>query len=264
MLVGLALLIARPQLIDKRSQVNVEGIDIVLALDVSGSMQCFDDIHDRRMRIDIAKEEAIKFVEKRENDPMGLIIFGNEALSRCPLTLDKKMLETIIKDTQLGIISPDGTLLIRGLIMAISRLKKSKAKSKIVVALTDGLPSEGDSDFRIAIELAKKYEIKLYMIGIGGEGGYINHPFFGVQQTQSGIDMRLLTMLAQQTGGRAFEARRPEDLAHIYDTIDQLEKTHYETEMYQKKYDIFMVFLWWLCALFCLELFLSCYLWRGL
>ena len=263
-LVGLALLIARPQLIDKQSQVNVEGIDIMLVLDVSGSMRMFEDLNDRTSRLQIAKDEAIKFVEKRDNDPIGLVIFAQEALSRCPVTLDKKMLESIIKDIQLGLINPEGTMLSKGLVMGINRMKKSKAKSKIVIALTDGEPTEGDLNPNIAIELAKKYGVKIYTIGIGSDGGYFEHEFFGLQQAQSGIDRKLLHSIAQSTGGQFFEARRSQELAEIYETIDKLERTEYETNIYYKKYDIFMPFLWILAIMISLELFLSCFVWFGL
>ena len=131
-LAGLLLLVARPQLVDQVSNVNVQGIDIMMVLDVSGSMQLFDDLQHRKSRIAVAKEEAIKFINKRESDPIGLVYFADQALTRCPVTLDKKMLESIITSTELGILNPQGTMLSKGLLMAINRLKKSDSKSKIL------------------------------------------------------------------------------------------------------------------------------------
>lgn len=264
MLIGLALLIARPQQIDEKSKVHVDGIDIMLLLDVSGSMQLFDDLKDRRSRIEIAKEEAVKFVNKRDNDPIGLVLFANESVSRCPTTLDKKMLESIIKDTQLGVINPEGTMIAKGLIMSLNRLRRSQSKSKIIILLTDGEPSPGDLDPRAAIELAKKYKVKIYTIGIGGQQAYLNHPGFGVKRYHSPLNTRLLSILAQQTGGKFFEVKKPQDLARIYDEIDKLEKTEYETDVYHKYYDIFMPFLWALIGLIIFELFLARFVWFGI
>lgn len=263
-LLGLALLVARPQLVDEQSKVMIEGIDIMMVLDVSGSMQLFDDLKDQRSRIDVAKQEAIKFIKKRENDPVGLVLFANESVSRCPLTLDKKMLETIVSDTELGVINPEGTMITKGLIMALNRLKHSKAKSKIIILITDGEPTPGDFNPRAAIELAKKFGIKIYSIGIGGDGGFFKHPMFGVQRIGVPLNTELLSSVAKQTGGKFFEARKSQELGAIYDEIDQLEKTEYETDVYHKYYDIFMPFLWALIGLFCFELFLARFIWFGI
>lgn len=264
LLVGLAFLIARPQLVDQLSKVNVEGVDIMLALDVSGSMQLFDSLQDKRRRIDVAKQEAIKFIKKRENDPVGVVLFGNEAISRCPLTLDKKMLAQIIDEYELGMINPEGTMIIRGLVMAINRMRKSEAKSKVIILLTDGEPTPGDLDMRVALQMAEKQHIKIYTIGIGSdEGGFFEHPIFGIQQARVPLNKNLLHTLASATGGKFFQAKDPTSLANIYETINSLEKTSYETNVYHKYYDIFMPFLMGLVALFFIECFLSCWLWKG-
>jgi len=261
----LAFLISRPQVVDQQSKINVEGVDIMIALDVSGSMQLFDSLNDPRRRIDVAKEEAISFIKKRDNDPVGLVLFGNEAVSRCPLTLDKKMLASIINDVELGIINPEGTMISRGVIMALNRMRKSASKSKIIILLTDGEPTEGDLDPRNALDMAKKMGVKIYTIGIGGnEGGFYQHPVFGVQQARAPLNKNLLHALASGTGGRFFEATNPAQLATIYDTINNLEKTSYETDVYYKYYDIFMPFLWAVVGLCFFELFLSRFLWFGL
>lgn len=257
-LFGLLLLTARPQLIDRHSKINVEGIDIMVVLDVSGSMQLFDDLQDPRARIDVAKQEAINFIKKRENDPIGIVLFGNQALSRCPLTLDKNMLVKLIQETELGLIDPEGTMLSRGLVMGLNRLKKSEAKSKIIILLTDGEPSQGDIDPNEVVRLAQKYKVKIYTIGIGNdEVSYFKHPIFGLQMVQSRLNKQLLEALAYHTGGKFFEAHKPADLATIYGIIDSLEKTHYETDVYQNYYDMFMPFLWVLIALLYGEILLG-------
>ena len=264
-LVGLVFLIARPQLVDKHSKVKIEGIDIMLALDVSGSMSWFDDPENQRQRIDIAKEEAIKFIKKRDNDPIGIVLFGLESVSRCPLTLDKTVLESIIKDTQLGVINPDGTVLAKGLVTAINRLRKSESKTKIIILLTDGSPSPEDINPGYSVELAQKYGIKIYTIGIGGDyGGLQKDQFGGIHQMGVSVNRELLNTIAQKTGGQYFEAKDQNDLHKIYDTIDRLEKTEYETDLYKKYYDIFMPFLWILILLSSLELLMALFVWFGL
>lgn len=263
-LAGLAFLVSRPQLVDTQSKVSVEGIDIILVLDVSGSMQLFDSLKDPRRRIDVAKEEAIKFIKKRLDDPIGLVLFANEAVSRCPLTLDKKMLESIVDDVDLGIINPEGTMITRGIVMALNRMRKSEAKSKILIVLTDGEPTMGDLDPQAALEMAKKMGVKMYTIGIGSEeGGYYQHPLFGVQQARVPLNKNLLYNLAHGTGGKFFQAKDPAELAKIYNTIDELEKTEFETNVYHKYYDIFMPFLQALVVLLSAELILSRFIWVG-
>jgi Ca-activated chloride channel family protein len=173
----LAFLLAKPQLADTSSKVHGEGIDIIVVLDVSGSMLFFDDPRNPKARIDIAKEEALRFVDKRTSDPIGLVIFGREAVSRCPLTLDKHILKDIISHLQIGVIREDGTVLAKGMMVAASRLKNSKSKSKIMILLTDGEPSPEDSSPDQAIDMAEKMGIKVYTIGIGDtNGGYFAHP----------------------------------------------------------------------------------------
>lgn len=260
LLSALILLIARLQLVDQRSQVEVEGIDMMLVLDVSGSMSHADDQTDRRTRIEAAKQEAIKFIQRRNYDPIGLVLFGKDAVSRCPLTLDKNILTSIIQQIQLGVINPDGTVLSTALSMAVNRLKNSKAKNKIIIALTDGEPNGENLEPDVAITLAKKFGIKIYTIGIGSDKpqpilvgcqvGYI-----------APVNKKLLSYISQSTGGKFFEAKKPQELEKIYQTIDQLEKTKIETDIYTNYYDIFMplIIIAWLLAL--LELLLASFVW---
>jgi Ca-activated chloride channel family protein len=261
----LAFLAARPQWADERSKINVDGIDIVIALDVSGSMEFFDDPQDRRMRIDVAKEEAIRFVEKRTNDPIGLVLFAKDAISRCPLTLDKHILKELIGGIKLGIIDPQATSLGTGLATAVNRLKKSKAKSKAIILLTDGQPSPEKISPATAVELAKQYNIKVYTIGIGNEsGGFMMHPIFGTQSAQTTIDEELLKSIATQTGGASFLARNQKEMRTIYNTIDKLETTELETNVFHTFYEAFEYFIWLLLGLFFFELLIRLTILRGL
>jgi len=262
----LAFLIARPQWADERSQINVNGIDIMLALDISGSMELFDDQHDRRTRIEVAKAEAIRFIEKRTSDPIGLAIFAKDSLARCTLTLDKAILKELVADLSIGIIDPQGTALGTGLATAINRLKNSKAKSKIVVLLTDGAPSPGEKITpEAATELAVELGIKVYTIGIGNEqGGYFIHPLAGLQSGQTQVNSQLLKMIADKTGGAFFLAHNPKEMRTVYETIDALEKTTIQTNIFHTLYEAFEQFIWFFMALFFIELFLRLSIWQGL
>lgn len=266
LLLGLMILIPRPQWVDERSKVNVDGIDIVIDLDLSGSMQAIDDLQDRRMRIDVAKEEAIRFIEKRSNDPIGIVIFAQDSLSRCPLTLDKKFLKNIVSSLNLGFIDPQGTALGTGLATAINRLKDSKAKSKIIILLTDGVPTPEKITPEEAIEMAKEFKIKIYTIGIGNkEGGYVQHPLMpgSLARMRTEFDPALLQKIADQTGGKYFHAQNQKDMRTIYDTINTLEKTKHETNIFHNYYEAFLSLLWIILLLFACELMLRLFIWRG-
>jgi len=257
----LALLIGKPQSVDSRSQIKVEGIDIVLALDVSGSMQHQDDQEDGRSRVEIAKDEAIRFIEKRDNDAIGLVVFAHDAVSRVPLTLDKSLLKNTVKDLQIGVINPDGTFLFTGIVTAANRLKHSKSSSKIMILLTDGEPSEGDTNPRQALDVAKKLGIKIYTIGIGSDQEeFMMHPLYGMIPKPR-VNTELLEKIAQETGGQSFLAKDSEDMRRVYDTIDALEKTELEAPIFSKYYDIFMPFVWFIIYLVLLELVVSSLLW---
>jgi Ca-activated chloride channel homolog len=250
-------------LVNVQSKIHAEGIDIMMVLDASGSMQCFDDVHDQRMRFEVAKKEAIRFIDKRENDPIGLVIFGKDALSRCPLTLDKTIVKTIINELNLGDINPDGTVLSIAMSMAAKRLKDSKAKSKIMIVLTDGEPTPGiDIEPQIAVDLAKKLGIKIYTIGIGDEhGGLWKDPLFGVRSMGFKLNTKLLHAIAVQTGGKFFLAKKPDELKHIYDIIDSLEKTDYEMPIFTHYTDLVLPMLFIILAFLCMELMATSFIW---
>lgn len=261
----LVFLLGKPQYVDSKSKINVEGIDIIMALDMSGSMCCMDDLDDKRSRLQVAKQEALNFIEQRTNDAIGVVLFGRYALVRCPLTLDKMVLKEIISDLELGKPSEDmqkDTMLAQGLITAVRRLQNSKAKSKIVLLLTDGAPSPGDLNPKDAIQVAKDLGVKVYTIGIGGlQGGFIQDPIFGLQQSSSPLNKSLLERIAKETGGQFFEAQKPKDLKRIYQIIDKLEKQTYQTELYAKYHDYFMPFLWIVTSLILCELLMATWIW---
>lgn len=260
----LALLIAKPQIVDSRSKVNIEGIDIVLVLDASGSMQFQDYADDNRSRFDVAKAEAIRFVNKRDNDAIGLVLFGKDAISRCPLTFDKSMLRDIVDELEIGTIDPDGTMLVTAMVTAANRLKHSKAKSKVMIVLTDGEPSEGDLDPSVAIEIAKRLHIKMYTVGIGSEEEQLFvHPLYGVVAKPK-VNKELLTRVAKKTGGQYFMAHNANDMRRIYDTIDQLERTEHETPIFSQYYDVFVPFVFLILSLVFGELILSSFVWFSL
>lgn len=260
----LALLICRPQLVDVKSNVNVEGIDIVLALDISGSMNFSDYQDDRRTRIEVAKQEAKHFVNKRENDAIGLVVFANDAVSRCPLTVDKTVLMEMIDQIKIGLISPDGTRLFTGMITAANRLKKSKAHSKIIILLTDGEPSKDTVDRQTALDVVKQLGIKIYTIGIGSEQQeWVVDPWYGTIAKPC-INKALLTNIADETGGRFFNVRSAADMRSVYNEIDNLERTKNQIDIFSNFYEIFVPFAWFVVALMLFELIVSSLWWYGL
>ncbi len=262
--IALVIALARPQIPDERSLQRVEGVDCMLVLDVSGSMEIFDDIKDRQSRLTVAKREAIQFISKRIHDSFGLVLFGSSAVSRCPLTADKKMLREIISDVHIGVVDPTETMLGQAMALAAYRLSSSPAKSKIMIVLTDGVPSPSDVPPHEVLRRIKDAGIKVYTIGIGSEqGGYQEHPLFGVMPAQTQINTQLLQRYAQETGGQFFLARSSKDMARIYESIDALEKTVHDIPVYSKMYDYFPYFLWAaLCAVM-IEVFLTTWIWQG-
>lgn len=265
-LIGLMFLILRPQWVDEHSKVSVDSVDMVLAIDVSDSMQLIDNIQDRTPRIEAAKKEAIRFIEKRLNDQIGVVMFGSEAISRCPLTLDKMILKEIVGNIQIGEIDNRGTWLGTGIATAVNRLRNSNSKSKIIILLTDGAPTPPEKiEVEIAVEMAKNLGIKIYTVGIGNEkGGYIYHPMFGWQQVpEQGLNVKLLQDIAQQTGGKFFRASNSKEMRQAYDIIDTLEKTKVESELFHNYYEAFLTFIWIILAILGIELLLRFLIWRG-
>lgn len=258
----MAFLIGKPQFVKERTPIKVDGIDIMLLFDVSQSMSCFDDLQDRRTRFEVAQEEAVKFIQKRTNDAIGLVIFAKDAVTRSPLTLDKNMLKTVISDLQIGIIDGTGTAISKSLLAGANRLKKSKAKSKIMILLTDGQPTVKEVPIDEVIKILNSLNIKVYTIGIGAEnGGYFNHPFLGVVPGNYSLNLGLLEKIAHETGGKSFLAKNPSDMKNIYNQIDSLEKTVYETNIYCNYIDWFLPVLFFIIFLLFADLIISTFIW---
>ncbi|MFH0898554.1 MAG: VWA domain-containing protein, partial [bacterium] len=171
----------------------------------------------------------------------------------------------IVGQIELGQINPDGTWLGTGLATAINRLRNSKAKSKIIILLTDGAPTVPEKiDPLAATQIAKDFGIKIYTVGIGNqEGGYLYHPVFGFQQVAERLNTDLLKQIASQTGGRYFKAGNAQEMRQTYDKIDALEKTKIETELFHNYYEAFLTFIWIVLALLGIEFLLRFFLWRG-
>ena len=260
---ALALLIvalARPQGIEENARTNTEGIDIVLAIDVSGSMLARDFKPDR---ITAAKEVASDFIADRTGDRLGLVVFAGEAFTQSPLTPDQGTLQTLLGRVRSGLIE-DGTAIGNGLATAINRLRESDAKSKVVILLTDGVNNRGEIAPLTAAEIARAQGIRVYTIGVGTQGTapYPAVDMFGnrtfVQQKVE-IDEKTLRTMAEQTGGRYFRATDKAKLRAIYDEINQLEKSKIEVFAHITRHEYYLT--WVLAALGLLALeFLLCHL----
>lgn len=248
---ALALLIvalARPQGIEENARTNTEGIDIVLAIDVSGSMLARDFKPDR---ITAAKEVASDFIADRTGDRLGLVVFAGEAFTQSPLTPDQSTLQTLLGRVRSGLIE-DGTAIGNGLATAINRLRESDAKSKVVILLTDGVNNRGEIAPLTAAEIARAQGIRVYTIGVGTQGTapYPAVDMFGnrtfVQQKVE-IDEKTLRTMAEQTGGRYFRATDKAKLRAIYDEINQLEKSKIEVFAHITRHEYYLA--WVLAAL---------------
>lgn len=231
---GLALLIvaaAGPRVAHRSEQVEGEGIDIVLALDISGSMRSLD-FHPLD-RLESAKEVIRGFIDGRPNDRIGLVVFAARAFTQCPLTLDHPVLQGFLDEIQVGLID-DGTAIGLGLATAVARLKHSTSPSRTVILLTDGVNNVPTLEPETAARLAKSLDVRVYTVAIGREGMVpypVNDPIFGRQtrQRETKIDVELLRNIAGLTGGEMFQATNPETLVNIFKTIDALETARYET-----------------------------------
>ncbi|MBP3331527.1 MAG: VWA domain-containing protein [Tidjanibacter sp.] len=238
--------LARPQSSEHGSTVRTEGIDIVLAVDVSGSMLARDFDPDR---ITAAKDVAAKFIVDRQNDRIGLVIFAGESFTQSPLTTDKSTLLTLLGQIRSGVLD-DGTAIGNGLATAVNRLKESSAKSKVVILLTDGVNNMGQVAPLTAAEIAASYGIKVYTVGVGTRGmaPYPAYDMWGnmvFQQVKVEIDEQVLTDIAEMTGGEYFRAVDNRSLAEIYEQIDQLEKTKIDTDEFVKYNELFGRYLVW-------------------
>lgn len=237
-LISLSLLIvalARPQSSNSWQNVTTEGIDIVIALDISSSMLAMDF---QPNRLEAAKDVAIQFISGRPNDKIGLVIFSGESFTQCPLTTDHATVINLFRNIESGMIE-DGTAIGNGLATAVSRLKESNAISKVVILLTDGENNRGEIAPVTAAELAKTYGIRVYTIGVGtiGTAPYPMQTPFGVQvrDVEVKIDEATLQKIASTTDGNYFRATNNTKLADIYQEIDKLEKSKIDVKEYSKK-----------------------------
>lgn len=237
-IVGISLLtvaLARPQSSNSWQNVTTEGIDIVIALDISSSMLARDF---QPNRLEAAKNVATEFISGRQNDKMGLVVFSGESFTQCPLTTDHAVLINLFNDIESGMIE-DGTAIGNGLATSVARLKESDAISKVIILLTDGENNRGEIAPETAAELAKTFGIRVYTVGVGsiGTAPYPVQTPFGTQirDVEVKIDEETLQKIADITGGRYFRATDNEKLINIYEEIDQLEKSKMEVKEYSQK-----------------------------
>jgi len=249
---ALVLALARPQSSLSWQNTTTEGIDIMIASDISGSMLAEDF---QPNRLEAGKNIAIDFIKNRPDDRIGLVIFSGESFTQCPLTIDHDVLINLYKDIKNGMID-DGTAIGMGLATAVNRLKGSEAKSKVIILLTDGSNNMGSIAPLTAAEIAKQFDIRVYTVGIGTHG-YAPYPVqtpFGVQYQRALVDVDegTLTKIANITGGKYFRATDNQTLENIYRQIDKLEKAKIDVTQYHKKTELFLPFA--LAALFFLSL----------
>lgn len=251
-LVALIIALARPQSSNVTESIDSEGVDIVLSIDVSGSMLA-EDL--KPNRIEAAKKVAINFVNQRPTDRIGLVIFSGESFTQCPITIDHSVLKEQLSQIKSGVLV-DGTALGMGLATGVDRLRNAKGKSRILILLTDGVNNTGLIDPSTALEVAKAYKVRVYTIGVGtqGEAPYPVQTPFGVQKQMAPvqIDEDLLRQIASQTGGRYYRATNNASLNAIYSEIDKLEKTKIEVSSYKHYAELFFPFAF--IAIICLTL----------
>jgi Ca-activated chloride channel homolog len=248
--------LAQPQTKNDLQQAEGEGVDIVLCLDVSGSMTAQDLLPNR---LEAAKTVAADFINRRVTDRIGIVIFAGESFTQCPLTTDHRVLLSAVENIHNGLLE-DGTAIGSGLGTSVDRLRTGKSKSRVVILLTDGENNGGLIDPKTAKEIAKAFKIKVYTIGVGTDG-YAPQPFntpLGVQMqnTKVTIDEKLMKEIANETGGKYFRAKDNAGLAKIYEDIDTLEKTKVEISTLTRYTEKFFPFVIAALALLLLEVLL--------
>ena len=256
--------IARPRSSEQMERVDTEGIDIILAMDVSTSMLARDLTPDR---INASKDIAIEFIAQRPTDRMGIVVFAGESFTQCPLTTDRATLINLMKEVQTDIIE-DGTAIGNGLATAVARMKDSDAKSRVVILLTDGVNNRGEISPQMAAEIAKTYGIRVYTIGVGKEG-MAPYPVMTpwgveVQNVKVEIDEALLSEIAESTGGRYFRATDNTKLAEIYSEINKMEKARTTVDSFPIYKELFGVYALMALLALMLELLLNWFVIRRL
>lgn len=253
----LIIVLARPQMKDKWSTSSTEGTDIVLSLDISGSMYARDF---EPSRVDAAKAVAARFIQGRESDNIGLVIFAGESLTGMPMTVDRAQLLSYLEGIQIGMLE-DGTAIGDGIATSLNRLKEGKAKSKSIILLTDGSNNTGVVAPLSAAEVAKEMGVKIYTIGIGTNGmaPYPVQNRFGrieYQPQKVEIDEATLKAIAANTGGKYFRATDNQALEQVFSEIDALEKTQMDVKVFSHTEDNYMLWAWLAFGLFALEMLL--------
>ncbi|MDP4210913.1 MAG: VWA domain-containing protein [Bacteroidota bacterium] len=241
-LAAVIIVLARPQSTDSKRNVSTEGIDIMITLDLSSTMLARDFNPDR---LEAAKDVAIEFISGRPSDRIGLVVFSSESFTQCPLTSDHAKLINLFKDVQSGMIQ-DGTAIGMGLATAVSRLKESNSKSKVIILLTDGDNNAGSIAPLTAAEIAKTFGIRVYTIGVGSRGMAsipVQTPV-GVQMIDAEvkIDEKMLTDIAKMTDGKYYRATNKKKLQEIYQDIDKLEKSNIKVTEYNRRQDEYIWF----------------------
>ena len=258
----LILCIARPRSKSEMERVDTEGIDIVLAVDVSTSMLARDFKPDR---LSAAKDISIEFIAQRPTDRMGIVVFAGESYTQCPLTTDRATLINLMKEVQTDLIE-DGTAIGNGLATAVARMKDSDAKSRVIILLTDGVNNRGEVDPSMAAEIAKTYGIRVYTIGVGreGEAPYPVQTPWGpdVQMMKVEIDEPLLKQIAAETDGKYFRADDNTKLAEIYSEIGKMEKTRTTVDSFPIYKDLFPKYAVWILVCLLLEVLIRALLRR--
>jgi Ca-activated chloride channel homolog len=247
--------LARPQDVLIEKEVSSEGVDIMLVLDVSQSMAAEDFKPDNRLVV--AKRTLLDFVQKRDSDRLGLVVFGADAYTQCPLTSDQAVLSHYLNEVELG-MAGDGTAVGMAIATALNRMKNSLSKSKVMILLTDGENNRGEIDPETASQFARDMGIKIYTIGVGREGGapipYIDPVYGKVYSSQmTYLDEVTLKAIAKKTNGLYFRAFDSEGLTAIYDEINALEKTDIKTKHYRDYVDHFPIILMWIFILLMIE-----------
>ena len=236
--------LSRPQSKHSWNDTDVEGIDIMLAVDVSTSMLAQDF---KPNRVEALKSIAQKFIEKRPNDNIGLSMFAGEAYTQCPLTTDHAVLMSLYNNADCNMamrgIIDDGTAIGDGIMNAILRLKDSEAKSKVIILLTDGVNNSGNISPLTAAEIARKYGIRIYTIGIGRNGmAPYPLPTGGTAMMPVEIDEGTMTQISSKTGGRYFRAQKNEELDAVYQDIDKMERTKFNVKQYSRRNELYAPF----------------------
>lgn len=250
------IIIARPQSVNSFEETETQGIDIVLALDVSGSMLSQDLQPDR---LQAAKKVASEFITDRNNDNIGLVIFAGESFTQCPLTTDHKVLLNLLNEIKFGVIE-DGTAIGLGLATSVNRLKESTSDSRVVILLTDGTNNSGQIAPLTAADLARSYGIRVYTVGVGTKGMAptpVNTPYgIRMQNMPVDIDEKTLTEIAAMTGGQYFRAQDTEGLRQVYEEIDEMEKYLISVQNVTRRQELFLPFALFALGLIVLELML--------